>query len=134
MRASLFSTLLLALTGQLASAGVVITKISQDQIVDREAGDCFFGVVTPQGCGYVFLFFSSSFSFFLLIVSILQITDILLIVLDCNQYWVFFIHQRRTKALGIHGLFIQAREQCWALLFYFFCILLKLFIPRYQIQ
>lgn len=64
MRASLFSTLLLALTGQLASAGVVITKISQDQIVDREAGDCFFGVVTPQGCGYVFSVLLLIFLFF----------------------------------------------------------------------
>lgn len=51
MKASIFSTLLLAASFQLASAGIVITKITQDQIVDKESSDCFFGVVTPQGCG-----------------------------------------------------------------------------------
>ncbi|KAK7962181.1 uncharacterized protein PG986_003006 [Apiospora aurea] len=34
----------------LASAGVVITPILQDQVVPKVADDCFFGVTTPQGC------------------------------------------------------------------------------------
>ncbi|KAF3071659.1 hypothetical protein CFAM422_006377 [Trichoderma lentiforme] len=37
------------------AADIVITPIFEDQVVQRQAGDCFFGVVTPQGCGYVFL-------------------------------------------------------------------------------
>lgn len=38
----------------LATAGIVITPIGEDQTVDKMSGDCFFGVVTPQGCGCVF--------------------------------------------------------------------------------
>ncbi|KAI0487306.1 hypothetical protein F4859DRAFT_250270 [Xylaria cf. heliscus] len=45
------TTFLVALCASLASAGVVITPITKDQVVDRVAGDCFFGVATPQGCG-----------------------------------------------------------------------------------
>ncbi|PQK15333.1 hypothetical protein BB8028_0005g08470 [Beauveria bassiana] len=45
------STALLLWTASLASAGIVITPIRDDQIVQRNAGDCFYGVVTPQGCG-----------------------------------------------------------------------------------
>ena len=41
----------LSATASLAAAGVVITPILADMIVPRVAGDCFFGVVTPQGCG-----------------------------------------------------------------------------------
>lgn len=37
------------------AADIVITPIFEDQVVQRQAGDCFFGVVTPQGCGYVSL-------------------------------------------------------------------------------
>lgn len=37
------------------AADIVITPIFEDQVVQRQAGDCFFGVVTPQGCGYAFL-------------------------------------------------------------------------------
>ncbi|KAI8632770.1 hypothetical protein F5Y19DRAFT_329522 [Xylariaceae sp. FL1651] len=44
------TTLLIALCASLASAGVVITPVRQDQVVPKVAGDCFFGVVTPQGC------------------------------------------------------------------------------------
>ncbi|QYS95599.1 hypothetical protein H0G86_002880 [Trichoderma simmonsii] len=33
------------------AADIVITPIFEDQVVQRQAGDCFFGVVTPQGCG-----------------------------------------------------------------------------------
>lgn len=44
-------TLLLAAAASLASAGIVITPIEANQIVDKVSGDCFFGVVTPQGCG-----------------------------------------------------------------------------------
>ncbi|QUC20081.1 uncharacterized protein UV8b_04322 [Ustilaginoidea virens] len=32
-------------------AGIVITPIQSDQIVAKLPGDCFFGAVTPQGCG-----------------------------------------------------------------------------------
>jgi hypothetical protein len=45
-------TLLLA-AASLAAAGIVITTIMDDQIVPKTSGDCFYGVVTPQGCGYV---------------------------------------------------------------------------------
>ncbi|KAI0447271.1 hypothetical protein F4803DRAFT_363831 [Xylaria telfairii] len=45
------TTFLVALCASLASAGVVITPIGKDQVVDRVSGDCFFGVATPQGCG-----------------------------------------------------------------------------------
>ncbi|KAI1335333.1 hypothetical protein F5Y15DRAFT_419997 [Xylariaceae sp. FL0016] len=46
-----FAATLLALAASLASAGVVITPIFQDQVVARNPGDCFFGVATPSGCG-----------------------------------------------------------------------------------
>ncbi|KAI0872975.1 hypothetical protein GGS24DRAFT_502251 [Hypoxylon argillaceum] len=45
------TTLLVALCASLASAGVVITPIKSDQVVPKVAGDCFFGVSTPFGCG-----------------------------------------------------------------------------------
>lgn len=41
------------LAASLANAGIVITPIFSDQVVEKTSGDCFFGVVTPQGCGYV---------------------------------------------------------------------------------
>ncbi|KAI3327072.1 hypothetical protein HD806DRAFT_382397 [Xylariaceae sp. AK1471] len=44
-------TLLVALCASLASAGVVITPITPDQVVPNIDGDCYFGVSTPQGCG-----------------------------------------------------------------------------------
>jgi hypothetical protein len=34
-------------------AGIVITPILEDQVIEKTPEDCFFGVVTPQGCGYV---------------------------------------------------------------------------------
>ncbi|KAI1500678.1 hypothetical protein F5X99DRAFT_232746 [Biscogniauxia marginata] len=46
-----FAATLLALCASLASAGVVITPIFENQIVPKQAGDCFFGEVTPNGCG-----------------------------------------------------------------------------------
>lgn len=51
MKTSILSTLLLAVTVQLASAGIVITNIYPDQVVEKGSDDCYFGVVTPQGCG-----------------------------------------------------------------------------------
>ncbi|KAG9250091.1 uncharacterized protein F5Z01DRAFT_678124 [Emericellopsis atlantica] len=36
---------------QTALGGLVITPIESDQVVEKTSGDCFFGVVTPQGCG-----------------------------------------------------------------------------------
>jgi hypothetical protein len=44
-------TLIVTLCVALASAGVVITPITKDQVVPDVEGDCFFGVSTPQGCG-----------------------------------------------------------------------------------
>lgn len=41
----------LSLCASLASAGVVTIPIKQEQVVDKTDGDCFFGVVTPMGCG-----------------------------------------------------------------------------------
>ncbi|EFX05010.1 hypothetical protein CMQ_5272 [Grosmannia clavigera kw1407] len=32
-------------------AGVVITPIFADQVVEKASNDCFFGVTTPSGCG-----------------------------------------------------------------------------------
>jgi hypothetical protein len=45
------TTLLIFLGASIASAGVVITPITPDQVVPKVAGDCYFGVSTPQGCG-----------------------------------------------------------------------------------
>lgn len=41
----------LSVFASLASAGVVITKITREQVIEKNADDCFFGVTTPQGCG-----------------------------------------------------------------------------------
>jgi hypothetical protein len=48
-----FTALLLSLCVSLAAAGVVIVPITPDQVVQKGSDDCFFGVTTPQGCGYV---------------------------------------------------------------------------------
>jgi hypothetical protein len=48
-----FFLTLLSLCASLAAAGVVITPIRPDQVVTKDAGDCWGGVVTPMGCGYV---------------------------------------------------------------------------------
>lgn len=45
------SMTLLLWTASLASAGIVITPIKDNMMVPKTSGDCFFGVVTPQGCG-----------------------------------------------------------------------------------
>lgn len=45
------TTFLLAICASLASAGVIITPITKDQVVPKVEGDCFFGVSTPTGCG-----------------------------------------------------------------------------------
>lgn len=43
---------LFALCASLVGAGVVVTPILPDQqVVNDSPGDCFFGVVTPDGCG-----------------------------------------------------------------------------------
>ncbi|KAF4773789.1 hypothetical protein HER10_EVM0004596 [Colletotrichum scovillei] len=45
--------ILTTLCASLATAGVVITPVRQNQVVpaaQKVSGDCFFGVVTPQGC------------------------------------------------------------------------------------
>ena len=56
MKTALFATVL-SLAVSLVSAGIVITPITDDQIVDKLPGDCPFGVVTPQGCGYVLIIY-----------------------------------------------------------------------------
>ncbi|OAA48608.1 hypothetical protein NOR_01858 [Metarhizium rileyi] len=43
--------LVLGVAASIVGAGIVITPIKDDQIVPSSSGDCFFGVVTPQGCG-----------------------------------------------------------------------------------
>jgi hypothetical protein len=50
MKTAIFA-LVLSMAASLASAAIVITPITDDQIVEKMAGDCPFGVVTPQGCG-----------------------------------------------------------------------------------
>ncbi|KEY68705.1 hypothetical protein S7711_00579 [Stachybotrys chartarum IBT 7711] len=50
MRSTTFVAVLLSAVS-LVSADLVITPIRSDQIVERVDGDCFFGVVTAQGCG-----------------------------------------------------------------------------------
>lgn len=48
---SVFAAVTLALgMTSLVSAGVVITPVTPDQVVEKTGGDCFFGVVTPRGC------------------------------------------------------------------------------------
>ncbi|KAI0119544.1 hypothetical protein F4814DRAFT_447361 [Daldinia grandis] len=51
MKTAFATTLLAALCATLASAGVVITPIHQNQIVPKASNDCFFGQTTPFGCG-----------------------------------------------------------------------------------
>ncbi|KXX74356.1 hypothetical protein MMYC01_208373 [Madurella mycetomatis] len=51
MKPAAIAATLLSLCVSLATAGVVSIPITQDQVVDKTDGDCFFGVVTPQGCG-----------------------------------------------------------------------------------
>jgi hypothetical protein len=49
-----FFIALLSTAVSFAAADIVITPVFADQIVQKQPGDCFFGVVTPQGCAYVF--------------------------------------------------------------------------------
>ncbi|KAH7316451.1 hypothetical protein B0I35DRAFT_479295 [Stachybotrys elegans] len=51
MKTTLFIALLSAAVS-FVSAEIVITPIRDEQIVERTPGDCFFGVVTAQGCGF----------------------------------------------------------------------------------
>ncbi|KAI1466510.1 uncharacterized protein F4812DRAFT_460781 [Daldinia caldariorum] len=53
MKTAFAATLAAALCATLASAGVVITPIFQNQIVPQASNDCFFGKTTPYGCGPV---------------------------------------------------------------------------------
>lgn len=52
MKVSFVTTILAAVCGgaSLASAGVVITPVFADQVVQKASNDCAFGVVTPIGC------------------------------------------------------------------------------------
>ncbi|KAK1780536.1 hypothetical protein QBC45DRAFT_103926 [Copromyces sp. CBS 386.78] len=51
MKPVTLATALLSLCASLVSAGVVITPIKPEQVVPKNADDCYFGVTTPQGCG-----------------------------------------------------------------------------------
>jgi hypothetical protein len=51
MKPAAFAAAVLSLFISAVSAGVVIVPILEDQVVEKTSGDCFFGVVTPQGCG-----------------------------------------------------------------------------------
>ncbi|KAK3695489.1 hypothetical protein B0T22DRAFT_478149 [Podospora appendiculata] len=51
MKPATLTAAVLSLCVSLVSAGVVITPIKPEQVVPKNADDCFFGVVTPQGCG-----------------------------------------------------------------------------------
>ncbi|TPX10674.1 uncharacterized protein E0L32_008408 [Thyridium curvatum] len=63
MRTSAAFTALAALCcASIARAGVVITPVFADQVVQKASNDCFFGVTTPQGCAYVFVESPSSIS------------------------------------------------------------------------
>ncbi len=50
----LIAAVVAAVCVSLASAGVVITPVFQNQVVPKTDGDCFYGETTPQGCAYVF--------------------------------------------------------------------------------
>lgn len=53
MKSTIFAAAVLAFFTSFVSAGIVIVPINGDQVVDKAPGDCFYGVVTPQGCGWV---------------------------------------------------------------------------------
>jgi hypothetical protein len=46
-----FTLIIAAAFAAAANAGLILTPIFDNQVVDKKAGDCFFGVTTPQGCG-----------------------------------------------------------------------------------
>lgn len=46
-----FAFVIISAAASLVSGSIVITPIKDDQVVKKTSGDCFFGVVTPQGCG-----------------------------------------------------------------------------------
>jgi hypothetical protein len=49
MKTTFFFAVLSAAVSMVA-AEIMITPVLEDQIVEKVAGDCFFGVVTPRGC------------------------------------------------------------------------------------
>jgi hypothetical protein len=51
MKASGLAAAALALFAPLVGAGIIIAPIRPEQVVEKIDGDCFFGVVTPAGCG-----------------------------------------------------------------------------------
>lgn len=59
-----FIAVVMSLCVSLASAGVVIIPIKPEQVVPKASEDCYFGVVTPMGCGYVVPFLSIMGVFF----------------------------------------------------------------------
>ena len=47
----LVATALFSAFISVVNAGVVLIPITEDEVVKKMKGDCYFGVVTPEGCG-----------------------------------------------------------------------------------
>lgn len=50
MRISTVAALAVSLYASFAAAGMVLVPTFDDQAVDKQPGDCPYGVVTPMGC------------------------------------------------------------------------------------
>lgn len=50
MKISTVAALAVSLYASFAAAGMVLVPVFDDQAVDKEPGDCPYGIVTPQGC------------------------------------------------------------------------------------
>ncbi|KAK4192554.1 hypothetical protein QBC35DRAFT_227101 [Podospora australis] len=51
MKLTTFTAAALSLCVSLVGAGVVTIPIKPEQVVPKNSEDCFFGVITPMGCG-----------------------------------------------------------------------------------
>ncbi|PKS09375.1 hypothetical protein jhhlp_003989 [Lomentospora prolificans] len=50
MKITTLATLAVTLCTSFASAGMVLIPVFPDQTVQKQSGDCPYGVVTPIGC------------------------------------------------------------------------------------
>jgi len=50
MKITTLAAVAVTLCTSLASAGMVLIPVFSDQVVQKQAGDCPYGVVTPIGC------------------------------------------------------------------------------------
>ncbi|KAL2112814.1 hypothetical protein VUR80DRAFT_6385 [Thermomyces stellatus] len=50
MRFSTVAALAVSLYASFAAAGMVLVPVFEDQAVEKQPGDCPYGIVTPQGC------------------------------------------------------------------------------------